>query len=193
LRFDARDGGRLYFGVEGQDAIDLIEGASPEPATRDRAVAATRDVLRALAERNRPRLAGLTRMQAGDLEALIDKSGRWAADGATLEPADLLGATRGSGKAVRVFFRLSGSRAAAPVVRFLWNMEEGRLLAWGDDIPLPLHRRVWRTATEGEFASFDFSNNRTLFYRLGAEGAALVSPDGETIARGVRQTPGGGG
>jgi hypothetical protein len=90
-----------------------------------------------------------------------------------LKSFQMLGASPGSGGNPRTFIKLSGEQNSI-VIRLLWNWKQKKLLAWGDDIPLPAITKLM-PESETAFINFDFNKSQTVrvHFNTSAEGKTL--------------------
>jgi hypothetical protein len=99
-----------------------------------------------------------------------------------LKSFQILGVSPGSGGNPRVFVKLNGEKSSL-VVRLLWNWSQKRLLAWGDDIPLPVIIKL-SPESETSFINFDFDKSQTVRLRFN------TSSDGKVTGLMVRSADG---
>jgi predicted ester cyclase len=84
---------------------------------------------------------------------------------------------------VRVFVRLVGEIDSV-AIRLLWDWDKKKLLAWGDDIPLPAIAKLWRES-EMSFVAFDFNTSQAVHLTFSK------SPDGTIVGLTVHSKDGG--
>jgi hypothetical protein len=99
-----------------------------------------------------------------------------------LKSFQMLGVSPGSGGNPRTFIRLNGEKSSL-VVRLLWDWNQRRLAAWGDDIALPAITKLLPEA-ETSFVNFDFDRSQTLRIRFD------TSSDGRVTGLTVRSADG---
>jgi CubicO group peptidase (beta-lactamase class C family) len=174
------NGEALFAGTEGQRAVDaLVPGPAPSAGEREATEAASRALAAALAAGDpaeAARLGALSEQQRG---ALSEQWALWMRRTGGLARADLIGTTAAGPNRTRSFLRLSGP-SGEQVVRFLWEAQGSRLLAWGDDIPLPAYLRLWPQSPT-RFVSYDLQSDRTLVFDFAGGAVTVRARSGELL------------
>jgi CubicO group peptidase (beta-lactamase class C family) len=180
-----KKGSVLFFGAEGQDALDPLEyGERPIPPTRQGLHEASLELVRALSLGNTGGAGKIGRLDAGTGSKLIEQWNEWQARIGGLRSGELLGSTPGTANYLRVFLRLRGASDTL-VVRLLWDSEKNSLLAWGDDIPLPSFVRLWPQG-QADFVDYDLTSGRTRYFRFRGDEVTVSSTGEDILLRGTR-------
>lgn len=176
------DGDELIVGVEGQNAVDVVQGASAAPnAARHGDL--SRRLLKSIAAGGPVDSTLLTASRYQELVA-------WLSGGTSLSsglPIEYLGTTphpSGGGR-TQAFVRLGTDERL--VVRLIW--EGDRLLAWSDGVRLPLLRR-FRTTSATSAVAFHAREPQWVTLRLSADASVvtLELPDGRVTPAATRTT-----
>jgi CubicO group peptidase (beta-lactamase class C family) len=174
---------RLFVGAIGQSAVNLLAYPQQSPPTFQNDVGETgKLVVESLRKNDLSgiKTAGyLAEKESLELQA---KWKSWMNAVGELKSFQILGVSPGSGGNPRVFVKLSGEKTSL-VVRLLWNWSQKRLLAWGDDIPLPVITKL-SPESETSFINFDFDKSQTIRVRFN------TSSDGKVTGLMVRSTNG---
>jgi CubicO group peptidase (beta-lactamase class C family) len=174
-----RKGAVLFFGAEGQDALDPLEyGERPKPEGREKLHSASLELVRAFARSDLATAGRIGGLDATNAARLNGQWKQWEQRIGAWRGAQLLGSTPGAENHLRVFLRLQGTGGAL-VVRLLWDRGKQAVLAWGDDIPLPAYVRLWPQG-DNDFVSHDLATGRTRYFRFRDE-RVTISTNGEDV------------
>jgi CubicO group peptidase (beta-lactamase class C family) len=173
------DGDELIVGVEGQNAVDVVQGAAVPNAARHEELS-----LRVLSGIAAGGPVDSTLLAASRYQELVS----WLSARASLSPSlriEHLGTTphpSGGGRA-QAFVRLGTDDRL--IVRLIWEGE--RLLAWSDGVRLPLFRR-FRTTSATSAVAFHAREPQWVTLRLSADASVvtLESPDGRVTPAATR-------
>ena len=187
-------GGILHIGAEGQDAVDpLAFPGRADAAQLDAARSRSLRAVAALAGNDPDSIGRLGSLKPDQLRQLRAKWSEWTEGIGGLSSHEAIGSTPGSGF-IRTFVRLKGSKGEK-VIRLLWN-PAGNLLAWGDDIPLPVEHQLWPRSETG-FIHYGFDSDRTIGFEFAPDGSLVVEAKGAlwraSRAGGPSSAPGGNG
>jgi CubicO group peptidase (beta-lactamase class C family) len=175
----------LQIGAIGQAAVNFL--AYPQqspPKFQDDVNETSRQVIEWLSKNDSAQIKSSGYLSEKDLNALQEKWTSWMNTIGELKSVEILGAAPGSGGNLRTFAKLDGEKSSL-VVRLLWNWNQKKLLAWGDDIPLPAVTK-FLPESEESFINFDFNKSQTIRIRFNksadgkATGLTLPSADGKT-------------
>jgi CubicO group peptidase (beta-lactamase class C family) len=152
---------RLFVGAIGQAAVNLlVYPQQPPPAFQRDVGVAGKQVVEWLSKNELSQIKNSGYLSEKDLPVLQARWGSWMKAVGVLKSFQILGVSPGSGGNPRTFVRLNGERSSL-VVRLLWNWNQRRLIAWGDNIQLPAVLKLLPEA-ETRFVNFDFDRSQTL-------------------------------
>jgi CubicO group peptidase (beta-lactamase class C family) len=171
--------GALYFGLEGQDALNRLVYPAGAPAHLDRIGSLSQRITAALDSAGGDAVLTRAGLSAEQVRALRAQWSAWTAETGGLTATELLGSTPGAESYTRTFLRLRGPRGER-VIRLLWNPALDRLLAWGDDIPLPAHERLW-PQSENQFVAYDLDTDRLMTFAFTGHGRVTVMSRGGAL------------
>jgi CubicO group peptidase (beta-lactamase class C family) len=184
----------LNLGAIGQSAVNFLAYPQQTPPAFLGDIAQTgKQVVELLGQND---LAQLTRggfVAEKDLPILIAHWKAWMNTTGKLTSFQVLGVSPGSGGNPRTFVRLNGEKSSL-VIRLLWNWNQKRVTAWGDNIPLPASVKLL-PESESSFVNFAFDKSQTIRVRFdistGVNGLILRSADGrsEVVARKTDRAP----
>jgi CubicO group peptidase (beta-lactamase class C family) len=173
----------LIVGAIGQAAVNFLAYPQQSPPEFQNDVNKTgKQVLEWLGKNDSAQIKSAGYLSEKDLTALQIKWTSWINTVGDLKSVQILGATPGSGGNVRTFAKLNGEKSSL-VIRLLWNWNQKKLLAWGDDIPLPAITK-FLPESETSFINFDFNKSQTIRIRFN------TSADGNIIGLNARSADG---
>jgi CubicO group peptidase (beta-lactamase class C family) len=152
---------RLFVGAIGQSAVNLL--AYPQasaPTFQNEVSEAGKLVIESLKKNDFSEIKTAGYLAEKESLELQAKWKSWVNAIGEVKSIQILGVSPGSGGNPRVFIRLNGEKSSL-VVRLLWNWSQKRLLAWGDDIPLPVITKLM-PESETSFINFDFDKSQTV-------------------------------
>jgi CubicO group peptidase (beta-lactamase class C family) len=185
----------LRVGAIGQSAINFLAYPQqiPPPFQKDVGEAG-KQVVDLLSKNDFSQLKSAGYLAEKDLPVLQARWKTWMNTTGELKSFQVTGVSPGSGNNPRAFVKLNGEKSSL-VVRLLWNWGQRRLIAWGDNIPLPVITKLL-PESETSFVNFDFDKSQTIRVRFNissdgkASGLTVRSADGnDVLARRTNKTP----
>ncbi len=179
----------LQLGAIGQAAVNFL--AYPQqtpPAFLGDIAQAGRQVVQLLGRNDLQQLTRRGFIAEKDLPVLRARWTAWMNTTGKLKSFQVLGVSPGSGGNPRTFVKLNGEKSSL-VIRLLWNWNQKRVTAWGDNVPLPASVKLL-PESETSFVNFDFEKSQTVRVRFDAGALIMRSADGsEVAARKSDRTP----
>lgn len=173
----------LYIGAYGQSAINfLVYPQQSPPEFQNDVNEAGKQVIDWLNRNDLSQIKSSDYLSEKDLTALQTQWNSWMKTIGDLKSFQILGASPGSGGNLRTFVKLDGEKNSL-VVRLLWNWKQKKLLAWGDDIPLPAITKFMPESGMA-FINFDFNKSQTVRIHFN------TSADGKPLGLTVRSADG---
>ena len=127
----------LFIGANGQSAVNLLAySQNAPPKFQSEVNEAEKQIVEFLEKNDSVKLKAADYLLEKNLAALQMKWKEWTNKIGELKSVETLGTSPGTRGFVRTFFKLEGAKSSV-VIRFLWDWNNKKLLAWGDDIPLP--------------------------------------------------------
>ncbi len=183
----------LIIGASGQSAVNLLAySQNAPPKFQSEANEAGKRIVELLEKNDSAKMKVADYLAEKNLAALQAKWKEWTNKIGELKSVETLGTSPGARDFVRTFLKLEGAKDSV-VVRLLWDWNNKKLLAWGDDIPLPAITK-FSPESETAFVNFDFNKSQTIRIKFqqsaGGEIQGLVFPlnnqKGEIIARKIK-------
>ena len=176
---------RLSFGAIGQTAVNLLAYPRQAPPSFQKDVGeAGKQVIEWLSRNEFSQIKSAGFLSEKDLPGLQATWKSWMSSIGELKSFQVLGVSPGSGGNPRTFVKLNGEKSSL-VVRLLWNWNQKRLAAWGDNISLPTIIKLL-PESETSFLNFDFDKSQTVRVRFNndpggkANGLTVLSADGKS-------------
>lgn len=164
----------LLVGAIGQAAVNFLAYPQQSPPEFQNDVnEAGKQVLEWLNKNDSTQIKSASYLSEKDLTGLQTQWKSWINTTGELKSFQIIGSSPGSGGNLRTFAKLNGEKSSL-VVRLLWNWKQKKLLAWGDDIPLPAITK-FMPESETAFINFDFNKSQTVrvHFNTSAEGKTL--------------------
>ncbi len=179
----------MSVGAKGQSAINLL--AYPQnapPKFQNEINEAGKQIVELLEKNDSVKIKATDYLSEKNLAALQAKWKEWTNKIGKLKSIEILGISPGASGFTRTFFKLEGAKSSV-VIRLLWDWNNKKLLASGDDIPLPVITK-FLPESETAFVNFDFNKSQTIRMKFQQsssgeiQGLAFLSNDekGEIIA-----------
>jgi len=183
----------LSIGAKGQSAVNLLAYSQTAPPKFQNEVSeAGKQIVELLEENDSAKIKATDYLSEKNLAALQANWEEWTNKIGQLKSVEILGISPGASGFTRTFFKLEGAKSSV-VIRLLWDWNNKKLLAWGDDIPLPVITK-FLSESETAFVNFDFNKSQTIRIKFqqssSGEIQGLFFPQndekGEIIARKIK-------
>jgi CubicO group peptidase (beta-lactamase class C family) len=172
----------LFVGAKGQSAVNLL--AYPQnapPNFQNELSEAGKQIVELLEKNDSVKIKATDYLSEKNLAALQTNWKEWTNKIGDLKSVEILGISPGATGFVRTFIKLEAAKSSV-VIRLLWDWNNKKLLAWGDDIPLPAITK-FSPESEMAFVNFDFNKSQTIRikFRQSASGEiqGLVFPSND--------------
>ena len=151
----------LFIGAKGQLAVNFLAySQNAPPKFQSEVNEAGKQIIELLEKNDSAKIKAVDYLSEKNLAALQAKWKEWMDKIGELKSIETLGTSPGARGFVRTFVRLEGAQSSV-VIRLLWDWNNKKLLAWGDNIPLPAITK-FSPDSETTFINFDFNKSQII-------------------------------